>query len=996
MLSELVGVLSMLSGDYEHDEDMPRSPMITWDRINNTVKGNSYSKMLALSGGTIPDKGYFGVYLENGKTKLGELDEVFVFEARLGDRFMLGTSALKIKKIEKNRVIVTHSSSGGAKTPFWIGEGLGRPYESGLNFGRFLDEISKKAGTAEYLDWITQTAPMDEQGAKNLERYIMDQIEDLGCISNHKRIVVEYFSDDAGERRIVIHSHFGGRVNGALAMVMEEVLGSALHCQVQASNNDDGILINIMGYHEHPSNIFSLIKAEDIEDILINKIPITPLFAMSFRYNASRALMMGVKKFGKRSPLWIQRLRAMELMQITEKYPDHPLIVETFRECMGTILDVPHLVEIFEKITSGEVEVVERITPHPSPFTNELLFNFMGVAMYEGLLPDPRKPDNKLLSGKKVLNLNIKLEKNLLDKNAILEVTGKNNFLGHKKHINSMDELHDIMLTYGEIALNDVNLEGLLKLGIEKPMDWLFELKSQGRAINIENSAGGLWIAAEEWGMYSSGLGLGDSPVEDNTWTKDEALYRILRRFARYNSPFSCIDLASRYPLDNETILKYISRLEQDGVLISGNFMDSGEDEYCHSVIYEKIRIHSMNLSRKSIKANNVNVLADFVPNIQGIGKELVSPIEGLYDAAVKLKGLYLPVEWWEEFIFPSRVKNYKKSYIDRLLSSGRLIWRIKSGEGTPRLAWFEPSDMDFNSSCDFSQNILTEEEKNVFTTLKSRGACFLHTLSAFTMMDNSRLMAALEGLVWKGIVTNDSFEPIRYFLSGKSANAKARSKKRAIAFKAEMGRWETAPSIKQISIEDYIVLLLKRYGIVSKEIFQYERSQNIWNDAYEILKQWEYTGRVSRGYFVEGMSGIQFMMLEEIQKLSKMSQEIRVINACDPSQVYGQIAPRNQEDEPWMCIPSNTLIIREGRPVMIAEAYGERISILSDDENTLKYLEAMVEAFNTARIWPDRNKIRLKEFNGASPMQCPYAAELKSMGFENEMMEMVLWRKQG
>lgn len=995
---EIEKILEMLAGDYEHGEDSPRSPMIIWDRINRVIRGDTYSRVLAVSGtGTIPDRGYYPVYLEDRKTRLGELDETFIYEARLGDRFMLGTSPWKIERIEKDRVIVSPCGSTGAKTPFWTGEGLGRPYELGVRFGKYLSELSKRAGTDEFLPWLQKSVPIDEIGAGNLEQYILDQRNEAGCLGSDRRILVEYFSDEAGESRVVIHSHFGGRVNEGLAILMEYLLGEALHIQVQASSNDDGILINLMGCSEYPRNIFSLIKPQEISSILVDVLPCTPLFSITFRHNASRALMMGTKKFGKRSPLWLQRLRAMELLQLAEKHPDHPLIVETYKECMNTILDVPHIVEIVEKITTGEIEVVEKITSHPSPFTAELLFNFMGVAMYEGLLPKPKKPEQKLLTGKIILSPGKtgSLGKNLIDKQAILEIVAKNNPIRKKQSINSPDYIHNLMLTYGDIDINGEAADTM-----EELKESINVLEEQGRAFAVD-SGNSIFAAAEEYQMYSAALGLtgGQSTGQDyneNPWTQEEALYRIIRRYARYNSPFTEEAVAARYSVNYEIINKVLQRLNQDGVLSKETFGDSDREEWYHSLIIEKIRLHSMHMARKSLSALGIEYLGDFLPRWQGIGREITAPVENLYEIILQLKGLYLPAEWWEDFIFPSRIKGYRKSYIDKLCAAGRVVWRVKAGEGALRLAWYPAEDIEEEDiKEDESIEFFSSNENSVYNLLKKRGACFIHTLQTGTGMSTQEILNTLEGLVLKGIVVNDSYESIRYFKADSGAGLKARAKKRAAAFKSEMGRWEITQEVKQFNIEEYTGLLLKRYGFISKEILQYEKKTGIWKEIYELLKQWEYIGKVNRGYYIEGMSGIQFILPEAAGMLNLLSDEYRVINSCDPSQIYGQIAPRDLEKSSWICTPGTLVVIKSGKPVLIVEAYGERVKTQVNEKEILtEAFQKLVEAFNTGRIWTLNRRLRIKYINEEAGTRSFICDELYRLGFEPEMMDMVYWKR--
>lgn len=1001
---EIEKILEMLAGDYEHSEDSPRSPMVIWDRINKVVRGDAYSRMLAISGtGTIPDRGYYPVYLEDRKTRLGELDETFIYEARLGDRFMLGTSPWRIDRIEKDKVIVSPCGSSGAKTPFWSGEGLGRPYELGIRFGKCLDELSKRAGTDEFIPWLQDFIPIDEAGGRNLEQYIMDQRNEIGCLGSDKRIIVEYFNDEVGETRIVIHSHFGGRVNEGLAILMEYVLSKALHIQVQASSSDDGILLNLMGCNEYPRNIFSLIKPENINDTLIDVLPCTPLFSITFRHNASRALMMGTKKFGKRSPLWIQRVRAMELLQLAEKHPDHPLIVETYRECMNTILDVPHIIEVVERIASRDIEVVEKIRIHPSPFTSELLFNFMGVAMYEGLLPNPKRPEQKLITKKITLNLErkSKLNSNLINKQAILDIAAKNNPISNKQSISSPDHLHNYLLTYGDLYIGKETEGEKDANSLGNIYDYIKILKEQGRVFEI-NSEGSIFAANEEYSMYSAALVINRvkdtaSYTHEYAWTQEEALYRIIRRYARYNSPFTEEGIMSRYPVNYEVLSRVLQRLKQDEILSKESFGDLGMEEWYHSIIIEKIRMHTMNLARKSTKALGQEYLGDFIPRWQGIEREIQSPVENLYEVIKQLKGLYLPIEWWEDFVFPSRIKGYKKSHIDKLCASGRVVWRVKSGEGTPKLAWYSTEDLKEEDQQGDSEGIqfLTSNETEVYNVLKRKGACFIHTIQAASGMSIQEVLNALEGLVWKGIVVNDSYESIRYFRVDSGTNPKTRAKRRAAAFKTEMGRWEIAGRITQLNLEEYISLLLRRYGFISKEIFQYEKNLGIWKEAYELLKQWEYIGKVNRGYYIEGLSGMQFILPEAIHMLNQLSDEYRVLNACDPSQLYGQILPRDLNKNSWICTPSTSIVIRGGKPVLIIEAYGERIQFQTNEKGVIiEAFHKLIDVFNCGGVWSSHKRLRIKYINDETSTKSIISDELYKLGFEPEMMDMVYWKR--
>jgi Lhr-like helicases len=1002
-MDELEGVLSMLNGDFEHHEDAPRAPRLIWDRINKTIRGNNYSRMLALGGcGTIPDRGYYSVYLDDNRTKLGELDETFVYEARLGDKFMLGTSSWRIEKIRHDRVIVSKSNAMGAKTPFWTGEGLGRPYEMGIRVGAFLREISEKAGTKDYLPWISSFAPVDEDGGRNLEQYILDQKNADGCLATDKRIVVEYFSDEVGEKRAVIHSPFGGRVNCGIAIALEKVLGDELHCQVQASHSDDGVLINMMGAPSDCRNILSLLSPDNIESIIINRLPETPLFSMGFRYNAARALMMGTKKVGKRSPLWIQRIKALETLQIAERFTNHPLIVETLRECMETVLDVPSLTDVLKRIKCGDIEIFECTTSHPSPFTHELLFNFMGVMMYEGQIPDPRKIRDDVLSGRGALHLKYPrfVDKSLINSDAVQGIIEKNNPLLMERQVKSPDELHSLLAAYGDLRMDEKSKPALMKICTGDVEEWLNELKTSGRAYDFTCPDGHeLWVAGEETAMYSyafnseSGAGYEAAADEDISWTREEALSRIVRRFARFYSPFTVEELTGRYPVQGGIIGKVLSRLKEDGIIVEGDFTGQNMDELCHHVVLERIRKQSMAISRAAVRTNNINTLSRLIMGCQGIGREMIAPVESLYDAIIKLKGLYLPVEWWEDFIFPTRINGYKQNMIDKLCASGRVIWRIKKGETNPYLAWFGPEDIS-DGDDDINIESLNENEAAVFNILKRRGACFLHTICALSSMDTTGVLNNLQSLVWKGLIVNDSFESIRYFNANTFSSPKARAKMTASAFKADMGRWEIAREIKEYDIRDMIGIWLGRYGIITKEILQCEKSSFPWGDVYDALKNMEYTGEVERGYYIEGISGIQFTKNGTSAGIGSTNSGYFVLNSCDPAQVFGRIAPKDNASS-WLCVPGTALVLKDGGAILSIESFGEKITPYTENrEDILGAVKAFKTSFETGRMWRGRKRIIVKQWQDTTPSKCSFAAELETMGFEPEMQDMVLWKK--
>ncbi len=989
-------VLSMLAGDFEHQEDIPAKPRIIWDRQNKTIEGTTYSRMLAVnSSGTIPDRGYFSVYLEDYKTRIGELDEVFVFEARLGDKFMLGNSAWKVQKIEKNRVIVAPTNSVGAKTPFWNGDGIGGPYEQGILFGQFLKTLSDKLDSEDFLSYLTSSTLLDETGAINIQNYLVDQVETIGCLSHDRRIVIEYFKDNEGDQKIVIHAHFGGRVNSVLAILMQKVLEDTIRCQAFASHSNDAILIHIYGCPDSISNVLSLLKSVNVESVMLDKIPSTSRFSMTFRYNAYRALMMGVRNLGQRLPLWLQRLRSADALENAVKYMDHPLLLETMRECLDEIFDIPNTIKVLSDIRSGKIEVVEKNTYFPSPFASELMFEFKSIMMYAEKDPHPGNTSGSVISGIDALNLSYHRDEiaNPLNPEAIREITEKNNVLQKINGVTSGNELHSLMLIYGDITSDELPFSQVEIMNL---------LIQQKRALYIEDTFGSpIYIAAEEADLYKTATGIEGT----STWTEDEAINRIIRRYSRYRSPFTIDDIKFRYGFNQLKTERAIKKNKSDGILVTGHFLKSN-DELCHVKIYEAIIRKESMIKTNEVVARDAAVYAAFLPDWQKVGSDTVSPETSLIDTIHLMEGLYLPIEYWETIVFPARVKGYSPALLDRICASGKVFWRIsaESPDKKPTLAWYCIENLSLDTEPELQlESDIDEISEKVLHTLKSRGACFTHVLSTFAGIQSSELLEILERLVYKGLVVNDSFISIRYFLNkpdlSKRMNAvperdrvlKARRVAHAVS-KPEMGRWEIAWPIKEEDLQKLLDRWLSRYGFLSKEIFSLENSGFSWVDGYEALKLRDYAGDILRGYFFKGISGIQFMLPDAWQKLES-PEDMQVINACDPSQVYGRIIPHSESELNFTNVPGTVIVMNSGKPVLVLERFGESISFDGDIELISKAAQAFTNEFNKKRVWPDRKKINVKYWPEEKDRRELLQTALDSAGFKSEIMKMILYR---
>lgn len=1030
--SDFKKVLAMLAGDFEHMEDIPAKPRIYWDRQNRTIEGTGYSRMLAVSSsGTIPDRGYFAAVLEDHKTRIGELDEVFVFEARLGDRFILGNSAWKIVKIEKNRVIVTPGSSTGAKTPFWQGDGIGCPYEQGISYGRFIKELSAKLDSGDFSSFLTDSKIMDDTAALNIKNYLMDQREALGFISHDRLIAVEYLKDEVADQRIIVHAHFGDRVNSVLAILLQKAIEETIHCQVFSSHSNDAVLIHIYGCPDPILNLFSQLSPSNVENVLLEMLPSTSRFAMTFRYNAYRSLMMGVRNLGQRLPLWIQRLRSVDALENARKYLDHPLLIETMRECLEEIFDIPNTIKVLNDIKSGRIEVVEKNMWFPSPFASELLFEFKAEMMYLEKDSHPGDTKSPVVSGIDALNLSYHRDEaaSPVNPEAVREVCMKNNALSKLQDIASPNELHSFLLIYGDITALEVP-SGIIQ-------EWFTQLLEQKQVLllNDTDKYTGMYIAVEEKELYSCAYGKAGEPEDgwiegvtggdsgdaldtgndlhlsnnhvmgeaNGTWTKEDAILRIIRRFSRYHSPFTLEDLQTRYGFDGKIIEQMLYKQKSDGLLTKGHFTHPNKDEFCHIRVYEAIVRKESSLKSNEVIAQSPSAYAAFLPYWQRIGTETADREAALYEVISQMEGLYLPVDWWENIVFPARIEGYSPAHLDRLCTSGRVLWRISSDnvDKNLSLAWYciENLTPDLEPAPEPEMQ-LSDRAVNILQILKQRGACFTHVLAALAGIKTSELLDILKEFVYKGLVVNDSFTPIRYFTGGNNSSRPAsdineEQKARKIALtvsRMNMGRWEIAWPIPDSDLPRLIDRWFLRYGLLTRDSLSMEKTPVSWNDTYNALKLREYAGNVLRGYFISGISGIQFMLPDACHKLG-LPVGLQVINACDPAQVYGKLIPHSESPLPFINLPGTVIVMDSGKPVIVLERFGEKISFTCGTMELTNALQAFKNSFIKKQVWPDRKKVVVKYWPEDDMERERLQKALYDTGFRNDVMKMVLWR---
>ncbi len=943
---DVKSVLNMLAGDYEHDKDIPVRPRILYDRIHERVEGDGYSRMLAISaGGTIPDKGLYHVRTEEG-IKLGEVDEEFVYESQKGDRFILGAFAWRIVNISRDTVTVTQAQVEGARLPFWKGEIKGRGKRTGEAFGRILCSLQKSYESGKLSDALKELG-LDEAAVNISSYYLERQIKATGSLPDHKTIIIEHFKDSSGNSQLMIHSIFGRRINAPLALLAAQAAREQLGIEIGSVDEEDGFLLYSYGSGTLPEGILQRIDPAACIRQLEIMLPATPLFNMAFRYNSGRALMMGVRKNG-RQPLWMQRLRSAEMLEQVVREKEHPLIRETRRECMQELWDSKGVLELLQDICSGAVQIREVYTETASPMSLPLQWSQEAAVMYD-YAPTPRGIHNAVEEA-------LKQEKELLQpgSNELAQLQEREKLPKDEK------QLHSLLMAEGDLAAGELDI----------PVEWLENLAKGGRVVYLEQ---GLWIAAEQEAEYAAAL-KDSGAVEENKDSGDKERLHIVRRMLRYRGAADKIQTAERYGWSVSVSEGILNELCKRKEAVKQN------EKYYHAAVYRMARIKTLKNRREEISTSpSENYMALLCSRMESSAPSK----ESMENTLKRYAGMAFPAAYWEQILLPGRVKNYRESMLDAYLSEGELFWKMEEN-GALRFDYQEEIDWD----ADLSERIegLGENEKLIYEALLKRGASFMQALRGVSGEESP--YEPLLSLLEKGLVYADSFVPVRQWLQKektKKAAARQRVNMRVKALHA--GRWDVIRPVREKSTEEKLERCFDCYLIVSKETVSAFGIS--WQEALSVLRVWEYTGQARRGYFVEGMSGAQFIRGKDytsiVRMLNKPEKKLVWINAVDPVQCLGKILP-HKESRSFMNIPGNVIAFFGGIPVAVFERQG-RILRIFEEKVQKECLKLFAEDFKEGRLFSPVKRIVVKEYPETAKEALVHA------GFQKEMQDYVLYR---
>jgi ATP-dependent Lhr-like helicase len=1011
----LEGVLEMLAGAYPSDEFAELKARIVWDRVTGVVEGRRDARVVAVtSGGTIPDRGLFGVFIagEAGTPgrRVGELDEEMVYELRAGmhgDVVVLGASSWRVLEIGHDRVTVEPAPGVPGKLPFWHGDAVGRPIELGQALGGLVREIETDLGRgpkgrAAALTRLAERNDLDPLAAENLVAYLEDELDVAGALPTDRRIVVERFRDELGDWRLCLLTPFGGRVHAPWSLALEARLGERLGSPVQTIWSDDGIAIRLPEGEVGESDpgpaggrLIASIEdllfpaAEEVEDLVVGQLAKSALFASHFRENAARALLLPRRRPGTRTPLWQQRQRSADLLAVASRYGSFPILVETYRECLSDVFDLPALKGVLNGVSQREISVHRVETARASPFASSLLFDYVAAYMYEGDAPIAERRAQALTLDRDLLRELLGQEelRELLDGDALADLELRLQALSDDRAATTVDQLHDLLRRLGD--LTELELAGRVLGGLETARTWLGLLANGRRAVAVRISgepAGERWIAIEDVARYRDAVGV-QSPsgvpqafLEPTT----SALESLLGRWARTHGPFLSAEPAARWGLPAGIVEDALLRLMANGTLLRGEFRPGGaEREWCDPEVLRQLRRRSLARLRHEVEPVEAVALARFLPEWQGLaalpglgGEPGAGPpplrgssaLERLAEVIDQLAGLPIPASVLERDVLPARVPGYQPRLLDELGAMGEVVWvgRGSLGRDDGRIALIRPGREALRDA--IMQPVGGGPEgagaegrpsgprhQAIRVFLDRRGASFYRPIHAAAGGGPDReVLDALWDLVWAGEVTNDTFAPLRALRWSRPGREPRRRPGRLTSLgpPEAAGRWSlvdasVGPGASPTErLHALALALLDRHGVLTREAVAGEGVGGGFAGIYPVLRALEDSGRIRRGYFVDGLGAAQFAQAGALDRLRAVResvepgapQRVHLLAAADPANAYGAALawPRrsDQDRRPFQRAAGAYVALVDGQAAFYLERGGRSIqSLPASDE---------------------------------------------------------------
>ena len=1017
------GVLDMLSGRYPSDDFADLRPRLTWDRLKNRLSAREGAKRVAIiNGGTIPDRGLYGVFLvgERGPhARVGELDEEMVFESRVGETFLLGASSWRIEEITHDRVLVSPAPGEPGKMPFWKADTAGRPLELGRHIGELVRTLRHMPASAA-VQRLVQHHDLDAQAAENLVRYLADQAAAAGIVPDDRTILIERCRDELGDWRICVLTPFGGRIHAPWAMAAVERARAETGIDVETMWTDDGFVVRFPETDEPPDPNLMIPASEEVEALVVRQLGATALFAAKFREAAARALLLPKRRPGGRSPLWQQRKRAADLLAVAAKYGSFPMILEAYRECLRDVFDMPSLVETLRRIERREIRIATVDSSTPSPFAAALLFGYVANYIYDGDAPlAERRAQALAIDQAQLRELLGEAElRELLDPDALSGVERQLQHLDPDYHARSIDGVHDLLLRLGDLAIDEIAARS--RIDAEAPLGELLRMR---RAITVNIGAQARAIPVEYAARYRDALGI-PLPVglpESLLAPVPQATQDLARRYARTHGPFTTVEFATRYALGRATAESILKTLGASGRLLEGEFRPGGSGrEWCDPDVLQSIRRRSLARLRKEVEPVDPSVFGRLLTSWQGVSRPRLG-LDALLDAIENLQGTPLSAAIFESEVLAARVRGYNPADLDALTAAGEVTWcgLEPVGDRDGRLALFLTDSMTRLWRPPVVSD-LSARERAILSFLETEGASFfapLHEAAGGGYPGDA--VDALWDLVWKGLVTNDTFHALRAFTRPpekrprKPAGRAFRS--RRIGPPASEGRWSLTrdrigPPVSPTEWSTATAQqLLGRYGVLTREVAGAEGIEGGFSAVYDVLKAMEDAGRIRRGYFVSGVGAMQFALPAALELLRSFKDlpddpDTVVLAATDPANPYGTMlkwpTPAAGDSGagrgPTRTVGSTVILVNGALGAYIARGGRQLAVFLPEDEpaRTIVGRALASQLAAMARGEDRRTGLLISEINGKPAADHPLSPFLIEAGFNPSAMGFQMRRK--
>jgi ATP-dependent Lhr-like helicase len=975
-----------------------RGALIHHDAVNGRIRGRRGARMLAItSGGAIPDNADYRVILEPENTFVGTVNEDFAVESLQGDIFQLGSTSWRILRVQQGTVRVEDAHGQPPSIPFWLGESPARSDELSAAVSELRQEVEGKLEDREQaVAWVAgllqdqserAQQSIDDNAANGsalvaanqLVEYLAESKRLLGNLPTQQTIVAERFFDEAGGMQLVIHAPFGSRVNRAWGLALRKRFCRQFNFELQAAATEDALLLSLGPQHSFPlESVFRFLHPNTVEEILVQALLDAPMFGTHWRWNANIALAIPRSRGGRKMPPQIQRMQAEDLLAAAfpdaaaclenipgdREIPDHPLVRQTIDDCVHEVMDLERLTQVLRQIDSGELQLVARDLPEPSPLAHEILnarpYSFLDDAPLE-------ERRTQAVYTRRAFEPSSADDLGALDPAAIERVRDE-----AWPDIQSADELHDTLLTAGFLT----EVEGMSGRDGSSWMGYFRELVAAGRADRIElERAHALWYATERVDELRA---IAHAGRNESTVSRADAVRELLRGRLGITGPVTASQLGVALNLFEGEADLALAALEGEGVILRGRFTPGGAGlEWCERRLLARIHRYTLNRLRAEIEPVSAADFTRFLFAWQRLEPDQhVSGLEGLAALIGQLDGFELPAAAWEAEVLSSRCEEYDPALLDTLCTTGRVAWgRISTARSgppaggarsagpirsSPIALFLRAHTDDWMSDRGNPPAELSTYAGRIQEVLERRGASFFHELVGVSGLLATQVEQALAELAGAGLVTSDSFAGLRALITPSNKRkplspGRTRHRKAAVGIESA-GRWSLLRRNEGTvdanrSVELYARTLLLRYGVVFKRLLARESGAPPWRELLLVYRRLEARGEIRGGRFVSGVSGEQFALPEAVGQLRSVRRldgggQLIGISAADPLNLTGIITPGERVPG----LTSNRVLYRDGVPILAREA-GQVKSLAAGIDPSADLVHALVRKQSTAAL---------------------------------------------